>query len=110
MKSVYVGKLSKGNVVEICKVIDSDIETGDAIVFNRKSKEFEEITIWDRVMLNPNIRKLAEDTPEADYMPVKFQKLDGNLYRITIISDGKRFKRTVNEKTYMAIVNEMKVM
>ena len=110
MKAVYVGKLNKGNVVEICKVIDSDIVTGNALVFNRKSKEFEEITIWERVRLVPNIRKLAEDTPDADYRPVKFQKIDGNLFVITIISDSKRFKRTVNEKIYKAIVDEMRVM
>lgn len=109
MKSVYVGKFNKG-AIEICKVIDSDIATGNALVFNRKSKDFEDISIKERVTLQQNIRKLAEDTPDADYRPVKFQKIDENLYGITIISDGKRFKRTVNERTYMAIVNEMKVM
>lgn len=109
MKSVYVGKLNKSSI-EICKVIDSDIATGSAIVFNRKTRNFEELSYDKITKLHPNVRKLAEDTPQDDFKPVKFMKTEGNLYIIKIIVDSKRLTRAVNEKVYRAIVNEMKVM
>lgn len=39
-KPIYVGKKSiTGNGLAICKVLDSDIATGNAIVFNRETKK-----------------------------------------------------------------------
>lgn len=108
MKRVYVGKRTDSGI-EICKVIDSDILTGDALVFNRETKKFEVISIWDRVRLNPYIRKLAEDTPNLDYDLVKFTKID-NMYKIKIRVNSSLLTRVVDERTYKAIVNEMRVM
>lgn len=65
MKSVYIGKEVKGTL-EICKVLDSDIATGDAKVFNRKTRKVEVLKFREKVTLPLNIRKLAEDTPELD--------------------------------------------
>lgn len=109
MKPVYVGKVSK-SAVEICKVIDSDISTGNAIVFNRKTRNFEELTYDKIVKLHTNIRKLAEDTQADDFEVIKFMKTEWNSYLIKIVSDKKHLTRCVNEKIYRAIVNEMKVM
>lgn len=107
MKSVYVGKLNKG-AIEICKVIDSDIATGNALVFNRKSKDFEEISIKERVTLHPNIRKLAEDTPNDDYKLANLVRIDNNLYIIKIKVDGRYLTRVVNKKIYNALVSEIR--
>lgn len=65
MKAVYVGKMVNG-VIQICKVIDSDIATGDAIVFNRVTKKVETLKYAEKHTLLQNIKKLAEDTPELD--------------------------------------------
>lgn len=65
MKSVYIGKEINGTL-EICKVLDSDIATGDAKVFNRKTRKVEVLKFREKVTLPLNIRKLAEDTPELD--------------------------------------------
>ena len=107
MKSVYVGKNVNG-VTEICKVIDSDIITGNALVFNRKTKDFEEIALKERVILHPNIRKLAEDTPQDDYRLANLIRIDGELYIIKIKVDGRYLTRVVNKKIYNALVSEMR--
>lgn len=65
MKPVYVGKVTSGTI-EICKVLDSDISTGNAIVFNRATKKIEVLKYSEKHTLLKNIRKLAEDTPELD--------------------------------------------
>lgn len=65
MKPVYVGKMVNGTL-QICKVIDSDIATGDAIVFNRATKKVETLKYAEKHTLYQNVRKLAEDTPEFD--------------------------------------------
>ena len=39
LKAVYVGKMVNG-AIQICKVIDSDIATGAATVFNRATKRW----------------------------------------------------------------------
>ena len=109
MKPIYVGKVSK-SAVEICKVIDIDVSTGNAIVFNRKTRNFEELTYDKIVKLHTNIRKLAEDTQGNDFEAIKFMKIEGNLYLIKIVSDKKHLTRYVDEKIYRAIVNGMKVM
>lgn len=65
MKSVYVGKCNKGRT-EICKVLDCDIATGDAKVYNRSTKKIEVLKYGEKVILPLNVRKLAEETPELD--------------------------------------------
>lgn len=64
-KSVYVGKMVNG-AIQTCKVIDSDISTGAATVFNRATKKVEILKYHEKHTLFQNIRKLAEDTPEFD--------------------------------------------
>jgi len=67
MKNVYIGKVStKGNGLAICKVIDSDIATGNAIIYNRETDQIETITLAEKQTLWENIKKLAEDT-ENEY-------------------------------------------
>lgn len=110
MKPVYIGKTNRDNVLEICRVINSDIATGNAIVFNRNTKKFEEVTINEISRLNANLRKLAEDTQENDYIPLKFTKIDSNWYKVKIEVDSKVLTRVIDERIYKAIVNEMKIM
>lgn len=63
MKNVYIGKDSiNGNGIAICRVIDTDIATGTATVFNRETKQIEEVTLNEKRYLDRNLRKLAEDT------------------------------------------------
>lgn len=63
MKTVYVGKKAvKGSGLAICKVLESDISSGQIKVFNRESGEIETMEHGAWVSLNENIRKLAEDT------------------------------------------------
>lgn len=65
MKNVYVGKASvNGNGIAICRVIDTDIATGVATVYNRETGKIETITINEKITLWENIKKLAEDTEE----------------------------------------------
>lgn len=67
MKNVYIGKTSvSGNGIAICKVIDSDIATGDAIVYNRETDKIETVKFAEKHTLWENIKKLAEDT-ENEY-------------------------------------------
>ena len=67
MKNVYIGKTSiTGKGLSICKVIDSDIATGNAIVYNRETDSIETITLAEKHTLYTNIKKLAEDT-ENEY-------------------------------------------
>lgn len=67
MKNVYIGKTSKtGNGLAICMVIDSDIATGNAIVYNRETDTIETIKLTEKHTLWENVKKLAEDT-EGDY-------------------------------------------
>ena len=67
MKNVYIGKTSKtGKGLAICMVIDSDIATGDAIIYNRETDTIETITLAEKHTLQINIKKLAEDT-ENEY-------------------------------------------
>ena len=109
MKSVYVGKKVNGTTeIEICKVIDSDIASGNALVFNRKTKNFEEITLNERVILHPNIRKLAEDTPQDDYRLANLVRIYGELYVIRIKVNGRYLTRAVNKRIYNAIVSELR--
>ena len=65
IKSVYVGKRTNGTIA-ICKVLDSDISTGNATVFNRATKKIEVLKYSEKHTLLKNIKKLAEDTPELD--------------------------------------------
>lgn len=66
-KPIYVGKKSiTGNGLAICKVLDSDIATGNAIVFNRETQKVETLKYSEKHTLYQNIKKLAEDTPEYD--------------------------------------------
>ena len=63
MKNVYIGKDSAtGNGVAICKVIDSDIATGNALVYNRETDSIEIVTITEKRTLWTNVEKLAQDT------------------------------------------------
>lgn len=110
MKPVYIGRTNRNNVTEICRVIDSDIATGNAIVFNRNTKKFEVLTINEIHRLPINVRKLAEDTQENDYIPLKFTKIDSNWYKVKIEVDSKVLTRVIDERIYKAIVDEMKVM
>ena len=67
MKNVYVGKKSTtGEGLAICKVIDCDIATGSATVYNRETDSIETITLAEKHTLYTNIKKLAEDT-ENEY-------------------------------------------
>jgi hypothetical protein len=67
MKNVYIGKTSiTGKGIAICMVIDSDIATGNAIIYNRETDQIETITLAEKHTLYKNIRKLAEDT-ESEY-------------------------------------------
>ena len=67
MKNVYIGKTSvTGKGLAICKVIDSDIATGNAMVYNRETDSIETITLAEKHTLQINIKKLAEDT-ESEY-------------------------------------------
>ena len=65
LKAVYVGKMVNGTM-QICKVLDSDISTGAAVVFNRATKKVETLKYNEKHTLCQNIKKLAEDTPELD--------------------------------------------
>ena len=107
MKSVYVGKNVNG-VNEICKGIDSDIITGNALVFNRKTKDVEEIASNERVGLDPNIRKLAEDTPQDDYRHANLVRIDGERYVIKIKVDWRYLTRAVNGRIHNALVSEIR--
>lgn len=63
MTNIYIGKpTGKGTEVAICKVLYTDIMTGNAIVFNRSTGKYDTVTYNEKVMLNQNLRKLAEDT------------------------------------------------
>lgn len=67
MKNVYIGKTSKiSNGLAICLVIDSDIATGNAIIYNREADQVETITLVEKHTLWENIKRLAEDT-ENEY-------------------------------------------
>lgn len=67
MKNVYIGKESiNGNGLAICRVIDSDIATGDATVYNRETDKIETVKFSEKRTLWKNIRKLSEDT-ESEY-------------------------------------------
>jgi len=67
MKNVYIGKISsKGNGIAICKVIDTDIATGNATVYNRETDQIETVALAEKQTLWENIKKLAEDT-ENEY-------------------------------------------
>ena len=66
MKNVYIGKTSKTNGLAICLVINSDIATGNAIIYNRETDQIETITLAEKHTLWENIKKLAEDT-ELEY-------------------------------------------
>lgn len=67
MKNVYIGKTSTtGKGLAICIVIDSDIATGDAIIYNRETDTIETITVSEKYTLWENIKRLAEDT-ESEY-------------------------------------------
>lgn len=67
MKHVYIGKKSaQGNGIAICMVIDSDIATGSATVYNRETDRIERIAFNEKHTLWYGIRKLAEDT-ESEY-------------------------------------------
>lgn len=68
MKNVYIGKKSvTGKGLAICKVIDSDIATGNTLVYNRETDRFEIITLSEKHTLYNNIKKLAEDT-ESEFV------------------------------------------
>lgn len=69
LKNVYIGKQSikSETGLAICKVIDSDIATGNAVVFNRETNNIEIVTIQEKHTLSENIKKLAEDT-EHEYI------------------------------------------
>lgn len=63
MKNVYIGKENgNGQELDICMVIDSDIATGDAKVFNRRTQKIEIVKYSDKRTLYENIKKLAQDT------------------------------------------------
>lgn len=67
MKNVYIGKTSiTSNGLAICMVIDSDIATGEAIIYNRETDQIETITLAEKQTLCENIKRLAEDT-ESEY-------------------------------------------
>ncbi len=67
MKNVYIGKTSiTGKGLAICLVIDSDIATGNAIIYNRETDQIETITLAEKHTLYEGIKKLAEDT-ESEY-------------------------------------------
>ncbi len=67
MKNVYIGKTSiTGKGIAICMVIDSDIATGNAIIYNRETDTIETIALAEKHTLWENIKRLAEDT-EAEY-------------------------------------------
>lgn len=68
MKNIYIGKTSVKNetATAICKVIDTDIATGDAIVYNRETNAIEILHFNEKIALNSNFKKLAEDT-ENEY-------------------------------------------
>ena len=67
MKNVYIGKTSiTGKGLAICMVIDSDIATGNAIIYNRETDTIETITLAEKHTLYENIKKLAQDT-ESEY-------------------------------------------
>lgn len=66
MKLVYVGKKMVNGTIQICKVLNSDISTGNAVVFNRATKKVETLKYSEKHTLDKNVRKLAEDTPEFD--------------------------------------------
>lgn len=67
MKNVYIGKASiNGSGLAICRVIDSDIATGDATVYNRETGKIETVKFAEKHTLWENIRTLAEDT-ENEY-------------------------------------------
>ena len=81
MKNVYIGKQSikSENGLAICKVIDTDIATGDAIVFNRETAKIEIVKFHEKHTLSQNIRKLAEDT-EGDFILAEMSALDSYFF------------------------------
>lgn len=90
MKNVYIGKKSvTGKGLAICKVIDSDIATGNALVYNRETDHFEIITLSEKHTLYSNIKKLAEDT-ESEFVEnekealkrIKIEELEKELTKV----------------------------
>lgn len=65
--SVYIGKRRTGSKSDVCRVIESDIATGNATVYNRATNRVEILTIPEKCTLWENLRKLAEDT-ESEYI------------------------------------------
>ena len=65
---VYIGKPdpNKNGALQICKVLECCISTGDAIVFNRSTKKIETVKFTEKRKLDKNIIHLALDTPELD--------------------------------------------
>ena len=63
MENIYIGKKIEGSTeTAICKVLYSDIRTGNAVVFNRHTMKYDTVKYNERVFLNKNIRQLAENT------------------------------------------------
>ena len=62
---IYIGKDS-GKGVAICKVLDTDMATGNITVFNRETKRVEIVPYKEKRTLYENIHKLAVNTQELD--------------------------------------------
>ena len=70
MKHVYVGKPYKTGY-EICRVIDSCIETGAALVYNRNTKAVEVLPWGGKIRISEQEHKWLNDHEEefeADFL------------------------------------------
>lgn len=65
MKNTYIGKPYK-NGYEICRVIDSDIATGAALVYNRNTRAVEVIPYSIKIRLDAREQEWLNDN-EAEY-------------------------------------------
>lgn len=75
MKNTYIGVKGNNGAVCICRVLSSDIATGDAVVYNRSTNRREIVKWSDHIYLDPNVRKLAQDT-EGEFMNRKYNRLE----------------------------------
>lgn len=64
MKNVYIGKQSINRPlgIAICRVLDCDISTGTALVYNREIDKIEYVGWEEKLTLSNSVKKLAQDT------------------------------------------------
>ena len=65
MKNVFIGKKT-GHGFEHCLVIDSDIETAAAVVFNLKTRKTETLSLGEYKRLEKVYQELSQEAIDRD--------------------------------------------